>query len=79
MQQKTLEMIEELKKDYYVKVEEDNFQVDDYMFSEWGDDQLLVTYYRRNLTHKNEYDCVDEVICHELDEVQWWINSGRDY
>ena len=77
MKQKTLDIIEELKKDYYVKVEEDNFQVDDYMFSEWGDDQLLVTYWVRHaVDNSTEYE---HEIHKSADEVEWWVNSGRDY
>ena len=83
MKQKTLEMIEELKKDYYVKVEGKDFRIDNFTFTEWKDDNLLVTYYKKT-KHKDwrgdpEYDIADEVIPHEIDEVMWWVNTDRDY
>lgn len=78
MRQKTLDLIEELKKDYHVRVYDDYFEIDDFQFSDWDDDKLIVTYYKYSVKY-SEYLSDDEIICHDLEEVQWWVNTGRDY
>ena len=83
MQKKTLDLVQELEKNYYVSIEGKEFMVDNLTFTEWKDDELLVTYYKKTgfKDHKNdpESDTADEVIAHDIDEVMWWINSERDY
>lgn len=78
MNKKTLDLIEELKKDYHVRVYDDYFEIDDFQFSDWDDDKLIVTYYKYSEKY-SEYLSDDEIICHDLEEVQWWVNTGRDY
>jgi hypothetical protein len=83
MQQKTIDLIRELEKDYNVKVEGENFLIDNLTFTEWKDGDLLVTYYDKNgyrdWKGDPEYDLVDEPIAHDIDEVHWWIKDRSDY
>jgi hypothetical protein len=76
MQQKTYDLIAELEKDYNVYVDGNEFTIDNYTFSEYGD-KLLVNY-----TTKHAVDDIrehEEKIESDLSEIQWWVNSGRDY
>jgi hypothetical protein len=76
MQKKTLDLIAELEKDYNVYVDGNEFTIDNYTFSEYGD-KLLVNY-----TTKYAVDDIreyEEKIESDLSEVHWWVNSGRDY
>jgi DNA-directed RNA polymerase subunit L len=76
MQQKTLELIEELRKDYNVYVEGEDFTIDNYTFSEYGD-KLLVNYSVKHA--EDDFTEYEEKIESDLSEVVWWVNSGRDY
>ena len=76
MQQKTLEIIEELRKDYNVYIDGSEFMIDNYTFSEYGD-KLLVNYSVKHAVDDfTEYE--HEIIAHP-EEVMWWVNSERDY
>lgn len=79
MKQKTLDLIHELEKHYNVRVEGRDFRVDDFTFCEWQDDNLLVEYYYKVGQERDDYIVKDEVIPHDIEEVMWWINTGRDY
>jgi len=76
MQQKTLDLIKEIRKDYNVYVEGEDFTIDNYTFSEY-DEGLLVNYSVRHAVD-NFTEC-EEKIEFDLSEVVWWVNSGRDY
>ena len=76
MQQKTLEIIEELRKDYNVYIDGNEFTIDSYTFSEYGD-KLLVNYSVKHAVDDfTEYE--HEIIAHP-EEVAWWVDSERDY
>jgi len=78
MQKNTLDIIEELRKDYNVYIQDNNrgFMIDNYLFSEYKD-KLLVTYWVRHaVDNSTEYE---HEIHKSADEVEWWVNSGRDY
>lgn len=77
MKIETLNMIEELRKDYNVFIEDDrSFMIDNYTFSEYRD-KLLVNYSVKHAVDDfTEYE--HEIIAHP-EEVAWWVNSGRDY
>lgn len=79
MQKKTLDLIRELEKNYYVTTEGKSFRVDNYTFYEWKNGDLLVEYFLKLGELDDDYIVKEEVISHDIDEVQWWINSGRDY
>ena len=78
MQKTTLDIIEELKKDYCVHIDAErrSFMIDNYTFSEYKD-KLLVNY---SVWHAVD-DATDyeEEIHKSAEEVEWWVNSGRDY
>ena len=78
MKKDTLDIIEELRKDYNVYIQDNNreFMIDNYLFSEYKD-KLLVTYsVRHAVDDSTDYE---EEIHKSAEEVAWWVNSGRDY
>jgi len=76
MQKKTYDLIAELEKDYNVYVDGNEFTIDNYTFSEYGD-KLLVNYSVKHA--EDDFTEYEEKIESDLSEVHWWVNSGRDY
>jgi hypothetical protein len=67
MKKKTYELIDKLKKHYVVYEEGSEFKIDDLIFKEYKDRLVVNT------------NSSIEKIPHELSEVEWWVNSSRDY
>ena len=76
MQKKTLDLIAELEKDYNVYIDGNEFTIDNYTFSEYGEGLLVNYSVKHAVDNFTEYE---EKIEFDLSEVMWWVNSGRDY
>jgi hypothetical protein len=79
MRQKTIELIKELEKDYYVQKSNNYFCIDNlYFYDHQTDDDKLIVEWSKKTAIDDSID-YEEIILNDYSEVEYIIGTARDY